>query len=169
MKLIIPESAYVQAYADAVCEYTENDVKSYEFKYDAENDISVQFENSHSETSLPTGYVPSTNLWLVEGNEFLGEVSIRHHLTERLLRFGGNIGYGIRYSRWNEGLGTGILSMALDYAKETLALEKVLITCNDLNTGSARVIEKNGGVLQDKITNTLNGKEILTRRYWITL
>jgi len=85
------------------------------------------------------------------------------------LRFGGNIGYGVRYSRWNEGIGKEMLRQALKYAKENLQLSKVLITCNDDNYGSQCVIEKNGGILQDKIENIIDGNKRITRRYWIIL
>jgi predicted acetyltransferase len=39
-----------------------------------------------------------------------------------------------------------------------------LITCDDDNIGSQKVIEANGGILQDKINNQ---RGVLTRRYWI--
>lgn len=48
-------------------------------------------------------------------------------------------------------------------------LNKVLITCNDNNIGSIRVIKKNSGLLQDKIINVINGVERITRRYWIEI
>ena len=108
-------------------------------------------------------------LWLVDGEEFVGEISIRHRLTDALTRFGGHIGYGIRYSQWNKGRGTEMLSKALLYAKDVIGLDRVLLTCGDDNLGSARVIEKNGGMLQDKIINIINDKERLTRRYWIII
>ena len=100
---------------------------------------------------------------------FLGEIAIRHTLTDALLRFGGNIGYGVKYSAWNKGVGTKMLSLALEYARENLSLEKVLITCNDNNASSVKVIEKNGGVLEDKIVNVIEGQRRITRRYWIQL
>lgn len=87
---------------------------------------------------MPNGYVKATYLWLIDDDEFIGEVSIRHSLTDSLLFFGGNIGYGVRYSKWNNGIGTTMLSMALNYAKEVIGLNKVLITCNDDNLRSAR-------------------------------
>ena len=70
---------------------------------------------------------------------------------------------------WNKGYGTLMLKEALRYSNEVLGLNKVLITCNDDNIGSARVIEKNGGVLLDKIINHIDGVDRLTRRYWITI
>ena len=50
-----------------------------------------------------------------------------------------------------------------------MGLEKVLITCNDDNIGSAKFIENNGGILQDIIKNVVDGKKIYTKRYWIEL
>jgi predicted acetyltransferase len=50
-----------------------------------------------------------------------------------------------------------------------LPLKKVLLTCKDDNYGSIAVIEKNGGVLQDKIEDVVNGEKRLTRRYWIEI
>ena len=44
-----------------------------------------------------------------------------------------------------------------------------LIACNNANVASARVMEKNGFVLEDKVPNVIGGKAILTRRYWKTL
>lgn len=66
-------------------------------------------------------------------------------------------------------MGTALLSGALRYAKDELGLRRILVTCDDDNIGSARVIEKNGGVLQDKIQNEIDGVRRITRRYWIDL
>ena len=62
----------------------------------------------------------------------------------------------------NKGYGTKILELALDEAKK-LGIEKALLTCEDDNINSAKVIEKNGGVLENKVT----GDRKLKRRYWI--
>lgn len=169
MKLVIPNRKYYSSYVEAIKEYNNHDVSTYQFLDVANYDIFERIENFRTGNNLPLGYVKATYLWLVDGDEFIGEVSIRHSLTDSLRRFGGNIGYGIRYSKWNNGIGTAMLSMALKYAKEVIGLNKVLITCNDNNYGSARIIEKNGGLLQDKIVNTIDGAERITRRYWIEI
>ena len=67
------------------------------------------------------------------------------------------------------GQGTRLLAGALDYARGQLALPWVLLTCADGNTGSARVIEKNGGVLLDKLDGVIDGRPRVTRRYRIEL
>lgn len=169
MELILPNKKYYQSYVDAINEYKEHNIDTYDFLDVNKPDIFKRIDNFRTGNDLPDNYVKATYLWLVDGDEFVGEVSIRHELTDSLLRFGGNIGYGIRHSQWNKGVGTIMLSMALDYAKKVIGLGKVLITCNDNNYASARIIEKNGGILQDKIINTIDGIDRTTRRYWIEI
>jgi len=169
MELIIPSPTYYRSYVDAIEEYKANHVDTYYFLDISKYDIFQRMEDFRLGRNLPPNYVKATYLWLVEDGAFIGEVSIRHSLTEALLRYGGNIGYGVRYSAWNKGFGTIMLSKALVYAKEVVGLQKVLITCDDDNIGSACVIEKNGGKQQDTITNVIDGRETLTRRYWIDI
>ena len=106
----------------------------------------------------PPGYVPSTTLWWVEGDQFLGRLSIRHRLTQHLLEFGGHIGYDIRPSARRRGHGTAMLAAALPVAR-SIGIDPALITCDSDNVGSRRVIENNGGVFEDE----RNGK----LRYWV--
>lgn len=169
MELIVPCKKYYSSYIEAIQEFSNHKVDTYEFLDASKYDIFEKIQNFKTGKNLPLNYVKATYLWLVEDDEFIGEVSIRHELTDSLLCFGGNIGYGIRYSKWNKGYGTIMLSLALKYAKEVIGLDKVLITCNDNNLGSAHVIEKNFGVLQDKIINVIDGVERITRRYWIEI
>ena len=61
-----------------------------------------------------------------------------------------------------------MLRLALGKARG-LGLERVLITCDDDNAASARVIEKNSGKLQDIIENGVSDDKVITRRYWIEL
>lgn len=169
IKLILPEKKYFDSYADAAREYRADGITTYEFLNLNRYDLFQHMERYRAGKNLPENRVPATYLWLVDGTEFIGEVSIRHCLTDTLLRYGGHIGYGIRHSQWHRGNGTAMLAMALPYAKRKLGLNRVLITCDDDNTASARVIEKNGGILRDRIFNSVDGKRVVTRRYWIDL
>lgn len=110
--------------------------------------------------------MPFSIHWLLEDDEFIGEVSIRHELNEWLLREGGHIGYGIRPSRQGRGYGRLILALALEECRG-LGIERALITCDDEIIASARVIEANGGEL-DNVIADLAGRGRL-RRYWIAL
>ena len=46
-------------------------------------------------------------------------------------------------------------------------LSRVLVTCDDTNVASARIIESNGGILEN--TLQIEGRLIATRRYWIAI
>ncbi len=169
MKLILPDPAYEASYREAIAEYRAHQVSRYRFLDPEKYNIFELITRFRTGEGLPPGFVKATYLWLVEEGRFLGETSIRHSLTPQLMRYGGHIGYALRYSAWGKGLGTRLLALALDYAKTNLGLRRVLITCDDDNLASARVIEKNGGQLQDKIPNIINGHAITTRRYWVDI
>lgn len=117
--------------------------------------------------NLPQGWVPAASYWLLGRNrKVLGYSSLRHRLTPALRKFGGHIGYGIRPCERCKGNGSTILHLTLEKA-HTLGLERVLVTCDDDNFASAKIVEKHGGVLEDKIMN--EGHKVPTRRYWIEL
>ena len=65
--------------------------------------------------------------------------------------------------------GTKLLKLGLEKAKELIKEEKILITCDDDNIGSYKIIEKNGGILENKVLNTEDEETFLTRRYWIEI
>lgn len=114
-------------------------------------------------TDPPQGRVPQTEYWLIDDDQFIGQIDIRHHLNDALKRFGGHIGYRIRPSARQQGYGTLQLKLALPKVWG-LGIQRALVTCDDDNIGSQRIIEANGGILHDKIDN---GRYSLTRRYWI--
>lgn len=99
-----------------------------------------------------------------EKDYFIGEVSIRHRLNDALRLCGGHIGYCVRYGEWGKGYATEMLRLALTEAKK-LGILEALVTCNDTNLASARVMEKNGFVMEDKVMV----EDTLVRRYWKTL
>jgi predicted acetyltransferase len=107
---------------------------------------------------LPEGIVPASFYWWVEGDTYLGRLSIRHSLTQWLLDFGGHIGYVVRPSARRQGHATRMLGAALPIAA-SLGLDPVLLTCDDTNEPSRRVIEANGGVFEDQ-----RGEKL---RYWV--
>ena len=82
--------------------------------------------------------------------------------------YGVTIGYGIRVSLCNQGLGNRMIRLGMEKAKE-LGISTVLITCDDDNYASSKVMEHDGLTLQDKILNTIDGRTFTTRRYTKTL
>ncbi len=117
---------------------------------------------------LPADSVPQEEYWLVdrETGAVLGAIRIRLAITPRLEQIDGQIGYNVRPSARCKGCGSRMLAMALDLLRKR-GWKRVLITCNADNLASARVIEKNGGVLENRVIEEETGK--LISRYWITL
>jgi predicted acetyltransferase len=106
----------------------------------------------------PPGWVPCTTLWWVDGPAYLGRIAIRHRLTPSLLEVGGHIGYNIRRSARRQGHATAMLAAARPVAA-ALGIDPVLVTCDATNVGSRKVIEANGGRLEDQ-----RGVKL---RYWV--
>lgn len=168
MRLVYPSAKYLKSYQDAFIEYKAHHVDTYMFDDITQIDVIKKYYNYRKGINLKPNRVAQTTYWLVDRNMFIGEIGIRHELNDSLKERGGHIGYGIRYSCWGKGYGTKMLSLALQKAKQ-MGLNRVLITCNNDNYSSAKVIENNNGHLENIIECVVDGKKILTRRYWIEL
>lgn len=164
--LVVPSEKYLESYMEAYDAYMAMGGGSYGMTDAREVDIFEKYDNYRLERNLKPDRVGSDTYWLVddEKDSFIGEVHIRHRLNDTLRLRGGHIGYVIRCDKWGKGYGSLMLKLALEKAKRR-GLAKVLITCNDENIASARVMEHNGCVLEDKVE--VDG--ILIRRYWKTL
>lgn len=115
---------------------------------------------------LPAGRVPATYLLAeVEGQLVVGRVSIRHRLNDDLLQLGGHVGYAVRPQFRRRGYATAMLQQALEVLSG-LGVQRALVTCDEDNVGSATVIERCGGVLEDV---RRHGAGPAKRRYWVTL
>ena len=110
--------------------------------------------------------VPKTHLWAVAEEQLVGRISIHHELTDPLRVFGGHIGYDTVPSFRRRGVAAEMLRQALPVAR-ALGVKEVLMTCDDTNVGSIRVIERNGGVLRE--TKIIDASRPLKRYYAITL
>ena len=95
---------------------------------------------------------------------FVGAVNIRHFLNEALLLNGGHIGDGVRPSQRRKGIATAMIALALEECRK-LGLDRVLMVCDKENIGSAKSIQKNGGILENEVV--VNG--VIEQRYWIDL
>lgn len=115
--------------------------------------------------NLPTGHVPSTALFGFVGNEIVGKVSIRHCLNDHLEKVAGHIGYGVLPAHRSKGFASLMLEKSLNYCWN-LGLKKVLMTCDESNSASVKVIVKNGGILEN-IYDPKDGSS-KKMRFWIT-
>ncbi len=120
-----------------------------------------RLDRAREDSPRPTGHVPSTFYWAVDDADpttYLCSISVRHRLTPFLLEVGGHIGYSVRPSARGRGVATEALRLVLPHAA-ALGIDPALLTCDLDNVASARVIEANGGVLED-----VRGDK---KRYWV--
>jgi predicted acetyltransferase len=134
-------------------------------KYD---DLSEWLRDIHANETrtLDEDYVPGTVFTVVpqDGSKVIGTIQIRHVLNKNLLEYGGHIGYAIRPEERQKEYGTKMLGLALSECLK-MGLDRVLITCDRKNVASAKVIQNNGGRLE----NELFTHNEWVQRYWITI
>jgi predicted acetyltransferase len=170
LQLIQPNSTLREEFLAFRSEFSPSDdvpglasMSTGDFEADVRNAL-----NHAKGVGLRAGWVPAHTFWMVRNKtKIVGVVQIRHSLTPFLEKEGGNIGYSVRPSERGKGYATRMLAMALDEARY-LGLKRVLITCDQRNVASARVIQKNGGRLENEIVSRLPNRK-LTQRYWIEL
>ena len=163
-RLARPQRRYMDSYIDAVREYIAED-RSVNWHPEI---LRTRFDEflrvlRQAETEPLAGMVPATHFWLTVGREYIGDLDLRHHLNAALQLYGGHIGYKIRPSMRRRGYGKLLCKLGIEEARKR-GISDILITCDDDNIGSYRIIEANGGVLFDRVDN---GRPVLTRRYWI--
>ena len=119
--------------------------------------------------TLPEGKVTATQFLAVRESDgrLMGMIQVRHYFNEYLEKFGGHIGYSVRPSERRKGYGREQLRLALLFCKETLGLDRALITCKTGNEGSRRTILSAGGVYENTVHEP--GQNVDLERYWITL
>ena len=172
LKLIKLTKEYEKQLGEMIDEWKEDQEKNHTnrspwaiFKNDYHN---FEYYLEHLEVKEASdGKVPDSTFFLLdtERDRLLGAVNIRHYLNGALLKDGGHIGDGIRPSERRKGYATEMIRLALSECKK-LGIDRVLMVCDKDNIGSAKSIVKNGGVLENEITDTEGNIE---QRYWIEI
>ncbi|MCL3818304.1 GNAT family N-acetyltransferase [Aeromicrobium wangtongii] len=115
---------------------------------------------------LPEDFVAHAELVAEVDGEVVGRSSIRWELNDFLGRLGGHIGYAVRPAHRRQGHATEILRQSVQILRDR-GVRRILVTCDDDNLASARVIEANGGVLEAVVPHD-DPDEPPRRRYWIS-
>ena len=137
-------------------------VNSYEEWIDFENRLLKEYGES---------YVPSTVCLAVKKNDnkLVGIIDYRHELSDFLFNYGGNIGYTVSPTERRKGYGKEMLRLMLNRCKEE-GKTRLLLTCDKDNIASSKIIESNGGILDNEVIDNVNlGKSGIIKRYWISL
>ena len=162
------------SYADEIIKYKEESLKESPIingsaGLDRVSSIEIWFEELKKrscEDTVPKGLVPSSTYLGVreKDNYIVGMIDIRHYLNEYLTQAGGHIGYGVRKTERNKGYAKQMLKLALEKCKE-LKIKKVLITCDEDNIASEKVILSANAKLED--IRNVDGEN--KKRFWIDL
>ena len=162
------------SYADEIIKYKEESLKESPLingsaGLDRFSSIEIWFEELKKrscEDTVPKGLVPSSTYLGVreKDNYIVGMIDIRHYLNEYLTQAGGHIGYGVRKTERNKGYAKQMLKLALEKCKE-LKIKKVLITCDEDNIASEKVILSANAKLED--IRNVDGEN--KKRFWIDL
>lgn len=167
MRLEVPDARFRESFLEAMREFQaigEDDELPAPLETIAQ-DFDGFVERLLEFAANPIGtFVPQSPFWIAHGDQYVGRLDIRHRLNENLLSFGGHIGYDIRPSMRRRGFGTRALALGLVEARK-LGIERVLVTTSEYNVASRKIIEANGGVLENMIPTRF--REELTCRYWI--
>lgn len=159
-----PQLVYQKAFIEAVAElqavehdryYVEKNLDLHKLK--GKRFFKAYLKNIYKQEAgidLPVGRVPQTIYWLMKKQSdgqviWLGRVAIRHQLNDNLRKIGGHIGYVIRPSARRQGYGTRLLALALEQISQgqpELDTDLALLTCDETNLASKKIIEKNGGI-----------------------
>ncbi len=121
-------------------------------------------ERSAENRNLPARVVPMDTFWVFAETQMAGELTIRHYLRGSLLTYGGHVGYSVQPKFRKQGVATAMLRFALNHLR-SLGEAEALVTCDENNAASARVIEKCGGM---RIVDSRT-KGRINRRYLIPL
>lgn len=164
-----PIDIYKESYISALEEFQKEGLN---LKYD-KSELNKNFYNFIKELNelelnpkTELGKVKESTYWLIDKQEFIGRISIRHSLSKYLEKYDGNIGFEICPSKRKMGYGSILLGLGIEQAKK-LGLNKLLIMCKDSNIASIKIIEKNNGILIKKYFVKINTENIYIRKYII--
>ena len=162
------------SYADEIIKYKEESLKESPLingsaglnRFSSIEDWLEELNKRSCEDTVPKGLVPSSTYLGVreKDNYIVGMIDIRHYLNEYLTQVGGNIGYSVRKSERNKGYAKQMLKLALEKCKE-LKIKKVLITCDEDNIASEKVILSANAKFED--IRNVDGEN--KKRFWIDL
>ena len=162
------------SYADEIIKYKEESLKENPIingsagldRLSSIEDWLEELKKRSSEDTVPEGLIPSSTYLGVreKDNYIVGMIDIRHYLNEHLTQVGGNIGYSVRKTERNKGYAKQMLKLALEKCRD-LKMKKVLITCDEDNIASEKVILSANAKFED--IRNVDGEN--KKRFWIDL
>lgn len=169
MELVSPSLEFESEFSVFYQDFAKNDVDNAEYYRNGVSGFTRYVQQLQDEAlglNLPDGYVPCNHFWFVDGNRnILGAIRIRHNINNEFLALeAGHIGYDVAPSHRGIGHGKSMLKLALPKAK-MLGISEVLITADEDNIASRKVIESNGGRFEKVVVGKVFPEPLA--RYWV--
>jgi predicted acetyltransferase len=161
-----PDYILANSYLEMCKDYIENYDDEYCYSTIEEVIKKIRSDIDYEDGNIPKNRLQSFSFWFFDNEELIGTSRLRPKLNERFKNIGGNIGYDVKPSKRRKGYGQKILELTVQEAKR-IQLKELLITCDDENIGSYRVIEKNGGKIINLVVDEV--RKVKIRRYKIIL
>ena len=166
LTLVRPSRAWVASYLDFIDEMRALEETIWPTRVLAPGDTVDTFVAGllAKETTPVPPAVAESVYWAVIDDDVVGFIALRHHLNERLARFGGHVGYEVRPSARRQGVATAMLGLLLR-TERARSIGRILVTCAPSNAASRTTIERNGGALDGIVFVDEVQRE--TCHYWI--
>ena len=170
MKLVNPTIKYKETYLNLIKAAQKNgDINEMGNAYrENENfdDMLKRLKDRARGKNISKLDVPSSMKWVIENNEVVGTIDLRHILNKSYFERLGHVAYYIHPKKRKKGYATKALNLAIKWYKK-MPINKILITCYSDNEASKKVILNNGGVLEKTVQDKQSGKTI--NRYLIDI
>lgn len=165
MKLVNPKVKYKTSYLDLVKAAKDNgDISEMGNAYrenETFDEMIKRLKDRSKGINIAKLDVPSSMKWIIENDEVVGTIDLRHILNKNYFERLGHVAYYIHPLKRNRGYATKALSLAIKWYKK-MPINKILITCYSDNEASKKVILNNGGVFE-KATPDKQSNKIINR------
>jgi len=169
MELVAPSLIFQSGFARFSDDFSQNDTENSEYYREGKANFSKYVQCLSDEAkglNLREGYVPCSHFWLVNPEKIIvGAIRVRHNIDNEFLSLeAGHIGYDIAPSHRGQGNGKLMLKLALTKATE-LGVFRALLTADEDNVASRKVIEANGGEFEKIVMGKVFPNPLA--RYWV--
>jgi predicted acetyltransferase len=152
--LELPSTQYVESFFQAAAEFEAEGIPQISTDL-TEEQFSAYVQGLHdlaAGKNLKRGYVPSKEFWIIDSDGYAGRIILGLSFVAGPDRLGHHVGYAVRPSKRQRGYATKALEHLLVEARN-LGILKLMPECARNNLASRKVIERNGGVLLEDLSN----------------
>lgn len=176
IELIKPCKEYLESYYEA-CVETKGHIHDNYIMHSPDNyeewkdTIFDRYEKNEQGIDLPEGFLPSTTRWIVEDGKYIGTINVRKKVNDVLMKWGGTMGYIIRFGARGHGYATTAVKECkkkqdlFDFVEDDF----IVFTIEQSNVQSLKVFHKMcyNNVKEDSYITKINGKDEAVYRFTV--